>query len=183
MVEMLHAVGPEGRKFLEEKGFEVELARKLPEHLEHLVGINEIRIEVELAKEQVLYFFAHWELGKFDWPYGVIPDAVFSVALDREATFMVEYDRGTEDRKELSQKLRHYESIPASFPFDAVLVVAESAKDSRRLSRSLCAREHSFPVLVGDLPELKTQGILGRVFSDDLRKFSVREILPGVDDS
>jgi hypothetical protein len=182
MVEILHAVGPEGRKFLEGKGLEVDLARKLPEHLEHLVGINDIRSEVESAKAPVLYFFAHWELGRFEWPYCVIPDAVFSVALDRESTFMVEYDRGTEDRQELSQKLRQYESIPDSFPFDAVLVVAESAKDVSRLCRSLGAPEHSFPVLVGDLPELKTQGILGRVFSCDSRKFSISDVLPGVTD-
>jgi Replication-relaxation len=179
MVEMLHAVGPEGKRFLEGKGIEVNLARKLPEHLEHLVGINDIRTELESGRERVLYFFAHWELGKFDWPYRVIPDAVFSIVLDHEATFMVEFDRGTEDRKELLQKLRQYELIPAAFPFDAVLVIADSAQASNRLCWHLCTPKRSFRVLVGDLVELKSQGVFGCMFCDESRKFSLAEVLAG----
>ena len=91
------------------------------------MGINDIRVEVESGETEVLYFFAHWELGRFGWAFPVIPDAVFSVRLGREATFMVEYDRGTEDRSELSGKLRQYQSVAGSFPFDAVLIVTESS--------------------------------------------------------
>src|SRR3989442_4338735 len=161
MAEMFHTVGPEGKRLLEGKGLDVKLLRKLPEHLEHLVGINNIRVEVESGETEVLYFFARWELGRFGWAFPVIPDAVFSVRLGREATFMVEYDRGTEDRLELLGKLRHYESVAGSFPFDAILIVSEVSAAIDKLRRFASVLERRFPVFVGDLPKLRAEGVFG----------------------
>jgi hypothetical protein len=186
MAEMFHAVGPKGKILLEEKGCEVTLARTLPEHLDHLVGINDIRVEVEAVSLEVLFFFAHWELAKLGWPHAVIPDAVFSLRLGRPATFMVEYDRGTERGAHLGRKLEQYRHIPASFPFDAVIIVAESLDGANNLCRRLDPRNHSFRILVGSLTELKARGLSDGVFSDaaSSRKMSLADVTaigsPGV---
>ena len=181
MAEMFHTVGPEGKRLLEGKGLDVKLLRKLPEHLEHLVGINDIRVEVESAEVEVSYFFAHWELGKFGWGYPVIPDAVFSVRLGREATFMVEYDRSTEDRSELSGKLRQYQSVAGSFPFDAVVIVTESCDAADRLSHLFRFGRQAFPVLGTSLHELRAEGMFGPVFRNGSQKVSLGDVLEDAD--
>src|SRR5437879_4379652 len=45
--EAIHAVGPKGKTLVEEKGVEVALGGEIPRQVEHMQGVNEIRIAVE----------------------------------------------------------------------------------------------------------------------------------------
>src|SRR5437016_6307999 len=56
MAEMLHGLG------------------KPPKQIEHLTGINDIRLAAE--KENPDLFYAYWELPGFEWDYPIVPDAV-----------------------------------------------------------------------------------------------------------
>src|SRR5207302_5499880 len=53
--EAIHAVGPKGKPLVEEKGIEAALSAEVPQQLEHLLGVNEIRITVETSAVQVAY--------------------------------------------------------------------------------------------------------------------------------
>src|SRR5437879_8546032 len=54
--EAVHAVGPKGKPLVEEKGVEASVSAEV-QQLEHLLGVNEIRIAVETSAVQVVYFF------------------------------------------------------------------------------------------------------------------------------
>ena len=95
---------------------------KPPKQIEHLVGINDIRIATE--REGVAFFYAHWELPAFGWDYPVLPDAICRV--DR-IFYLVEYDTGTETLAQLQSKFRNYDC----FDFDYVLLLC--AETERRL--------------------------------------------------
>src|SRR5205823_6661280 len=87
--------------------------RSLPDHIEHLIGINDIRALVGTVSGgptavRLRYFFAHWELGQFHWTFPVIPDAVFCLERVQPYTFAIEYHRGTERGKALPEKLKQY---------------------------------------------------------------------------
>lgn len=137
MSEMLHGIGRDGKEVLATKGIDVAVERGVPDHAEHCIGINDIRIAVSSASWRTRYFFAHWELGAFGWQYAVIPDAVFSIECPLRLTAMAEYDRGTEGRDLVLRKMQLYEGLLASFPFDAVLVVADSERSQARLTPRL----------------------------------------------
>lgn len=162
MTEMLHGVGREGSALLATKGLEIKVSRKMPDHLEHSVGINDIRIAVEAGSWHVEYFFAHWELAQFGWHHSVIPDAVFSVHADSRLTFMAEYDRGTEGREVLRGKLRQYGGL-SSFRFHGVILVAESEHLCQRLSRSLSGAWR-YALGFCCLPDIQTSGVGARIF-------------------
>src|SRR3989441_1667630 len=51
--EAIHAVGPKGKPLVEEKGIEVTLGSEVPRQLEHLLGVNTIRIAVETSSARV----------------------------------------------------------------------------------------------------------------------------------
>src|SRR6267154_5808460 len=61
--EAVHALGPKGKPLVEEKGVEAAVSGEVPQQLEHLLGVNEIRIAVETSAVQVAYFFAYWQLS------------------------------------------------------------------------------------------------------------------------
>src|SRR5713226_9367726 len=95
--EAIHAVGPKGKPLVEEKGIGVTLSHEVPAQLEHLLGVNEVRIAVETGSARVVWFFAYWQLGDAGWTYPVIPDAVFALRDEGgRRTLLVEYDRSTE---------------------------------------------------------------------------------------
>ena len=58
MAEAIHGLGPKGKVALAAKGFTAEASREPPRQLEHLIGINEIRIAAETSRHRVLYCFA-----------------------------------------------------------------------------------------------------------------------------
>ncbi|MGH9680477.1 MAG: replication-relaxation family protein, partial [Candidatus Acidiferrales bacterium] len=47
--EAVHAIGPKGKPVVEEKGIEAALGEEVPRQLEHLMGVNQIRIAVETS--------------------------------------------------------------------------------------------------------------------------------------
>src|SRR5439155_20889219 len=107
--EAIHAVGPKGKPLIEEKGVEVAVGGEVPRQVEHMLGVNEIRIAVETSGRKVVYFFAYLQLSNLGWAHPVIPDAVFAVRTPELQTFLVEYDRSTETLEKLVQKLRWYD--------------------------------------------------------------------------
>src|SRR5260370_25318214 len=115
--EAVHALGPKGKPLVEEKGVEAIVSAEVPQQLEHLFGVNEIRIAVETSATQVAYFFAYWQLSNIGWSQPIIPDAVFAVRTPERRTFLIEYDRSTETRTELPLKLRSYDRRLTRVPF------------------------------------------------------------------
>jgi hypothetical protein len=165
MAEMLHTVGRSGLTLLTEKGLEVKSIRKMPDQIEHRIGINDVRIAVESGSWRVHYFFACWELGQFGWSHPVIPDAVFSIQPDQRMTFMAEYDRGTEGREMLRRKLRQYERLlVSSYRFNGVIIVAESMKLRERLCQSLIDQRR-FPLGICCISEIIESGAEERIFT------------------
>ena len=73
MAEALHGLGSKGKALLEAKGVPAEVTRRPPRQIEHLVGINDLRVAVEVRPAQVAYFFACWELQALGWVHPVIP--------------------------------------------------------------------------------------------------------------
>jgi hypothetical protein len=183
MVEMLHAVGHKGQVLLAEKGWDVRTSRKVPDHIEHCIGINDLRIAVESASWRVPYFFAHWELGQFGWHHAVIPDAVFCVEAPSRLTCMAEYDRGTEGSEVLLKKLRQFGLLLGTFPFDAVLVVADSEKLAARLCGVLKGL-HRFSVGVCQMQSLRNVGLEGPIFAEPRQpaKVSLAELAAADED-
>src|SRR6266403_3822991 len=54
--EAVHALGPKGKPLVEERGVEAALAAEVPQQLEHLLGVNEVRVAVESGSAQLAYF-------------------------------------------------------------------------------------------------------------------------------
>jgi hypothetical protein len=93
MREALFTLDRGGKRALERKGIgEITLERRPPKQLEHLIGINDIRVAAELTG-RISFFFAAWELPRIGWKYPIVPDAVFRLA---DRTFAAEFDRGVE---------------------------------------------------------------------------------------
>src|SRR5713226_3612366 len=163
--EAIHAVGPKGKPLVEEKGIGVTLDGEVPRQLEHLLGVNEVRIAVETTGARVAWFFAYWQLGDLGWTYPVIPDAIFAIR-DEEGrrTFLVEYDRSTETLEKLLQKLRWYDKGLAGFPFEAVLILTERTRRLDLLSRELLRKNLSVTVLASTIDEVKEMGFFASAF-------------------
>ncbi len=152
--EAVHALGPKGKVLVEEKGVEAVIAADVPQQLEHLLGVNEIRIAVETGAVQVAHFFAYWQLSDIGWSHAVIPDAVFAVRVPERRTWVVEYDRSTETLTKLLLKLRSYDRGLAGFPFEAVLVVTERTRLVELLCREMRRANLSLSVLAANLADI-----------------------------
>jgi hypothetical protein len=166
--ETLHSLGRASAVFFREESSDALPPRSLPDHIEHLVGINDVRALAGTASEgappvRLRYFFAHWELGQFRWTFPVIPDAVFCLERVHAYTFAVEYHRGTERGKALPDKLDQYRMMQNSFPVHAVLFISEGST-CERLVRSLRSVRCAVPLYVAPLEALSAQGFDGDVF-------------------
>lgn len=167
MAEAFHALGRKGIVALQNKGVEATFERTLPKQLEHFSGINDIRIAVELAGVSVAYFFAAWEIHRLNWPYSIIPDAVFMLDLEKRLTFLAEYDRGSETVEQFMRKLRFYKGDLNGFAFDGVLVFCETQGRLEVLGRIV--RRSGLPVspcFGARLADLKQSGLLAPIFVD-----------------
>src|SRR2546422_847191 len=60
--EAIHALGPKGKLMVEERGIEVAFQAEVPRQLEHLLGLNAIRLCVEMSRVPIIYFFSWQEL-------------------------------------------------------------------------------------------------------------------------
>ena len=162
--EAIHTVGPKGKPLVEEKGVEVAVGGEVPRQVDHMLGVNEIRIAVETSGMKVVYFFAYWQLSNLGWAHPVIPDAVFAVRTPELRTFLVEYDRSTETLDKLVRKLQWYDRGLSEFPFEAVVVVTERTRRLDLLGRELRRRNLSLPVLASTLEEAVEEGFFESSF-------------------
>jgi hypothetical protein len=152
--ELLFALGNEGKRLLERESAEsVALERKPPAQIEHLLGINDLRIAAELA-ENVAYFFAAWELPALGWKQDVIPDAILEF---RKSTVAVEFDRGSEGIRVFQKKIAVYSRGFDGFPISAVLVVTERPTRMEALARSITGM--GVPVLFAMLARIRAEGM------------------------
>jgi len=164
--ESIHTVGPKGQSLVEERGVEVTMSSDVPRQLDHLLGVNEVRIAVEQSAVPVAYFFAYWQLSNLGWKYPVIPDAVFAVSSPERRAFVVEYDRGTETLDKLFEKLRRYADGLEGFAFEVVMIVTEETRRFDLLSREMRRKQVSVPALVSTLEEIRGAGVFEAVFME-----------------
>jgi len=166
MTEALHGLGPKGKVLLEAKGVPAEVVRRPPRQIEHLVGINDVRVAVEVRPAQVAYFFACWELQALGWVHPVIPDAVVGLKLPDRQTFLMEYDRGTETLATLVGKLRAYEGGLSGIRFRALLLVTDTASRLETLARHVRKEGFLRKILGCVRAELTAMGIDAPLFLD-----------------
>ena len=163
--EAVHAMGPKGKPLVEEKGIEITLTSDVPKQLDHMLGVNEVRIALETTGARVAWFFAYWQLGDLRWTYPIIPDAIFAIRGEAgRRTFLVEYDRSTETLEKLLQKLRWYDKGLAGFPFEAVLILTERTRRLDLLSRELRRKPLSLAVLASTMEEIIEVGFFEMAF-------------------
>jgi Replication-relaxation len=130
MSEMLHGLG------------------KPPKQIEHLIGINDIRLAAE--KDLPTFFYAYWELPAFGWDYPIVPDAVSKVG---GTLYLVEYDTGTETLAQLQMKFARY----VCFDFEYVLFLC--AETEKRLLKLQALANQTVPEVIAKLmSEIRRQG-------------------------
>lgn len=161
--EAIHTAGPKGKAIVLEKGIEAADGREIPRQIEHLKGVNDIRIAVETGPVQVAYFFAHWQLANLGWTHSVIPDAIFAVRVPERQSFVVEYDRLTEGLEVLASKLSAYNGL-SGFSCEAVLIVTERTRRMDLLAREMRKRGIALRVLAATLAELQTTHMFDCLF-------------------
>ena len=167
--ESIHALGPMGVPLVAEKGVSAVAGGEVPRQVEHLLGVNEIRVAVELGAVPLSYFFAYWQLADLGWGYPVIPDAVFAIREGRRRTLIAEYDRGTEPLHKVLEKLRAYGRGLEGFPFEAVLVFTEGARQVELLAGELRSNGVPLAVLASSLEACRGGNVFATDFMDLLR--------------
>jgi hypothetical protein len=165
MSEALHAVGPKGKAVVEERGLEAVSGIDIPRQIEHLSGVNDIRVGIETGAMRIAYFLAYWQLANLGWKYAVIPDAVFAVKAPLRRTFLVEYDRGTEPYEVLLKKFRFYEEL-TEISFEAVVIVMEESRRVDLLARKVRKENLLLRLLLGNIAEIREAGFFDAVFLD-----------------
>lgn len=138
MSEMFFTLGPEGKRVLERAGSrEIRLERRLPKQVEHLRGINDLRIAADLTKS-VGFFFSSWQLLGLKWPHPIIPDAVFELA---GKSFAAEFDRSLEGVKFFERtKVALYERGLEGLPLSALIIVTDRGSRLKALMRAVVGR-------------------------------------------
>lgn len=165
MAEAIHGLGPKGKVALAAKRFGAETSREPPRQLEHLVGINDIRIAAETSRHRVLYCFASWELQGLGWAHPLIPDLVAGMQCPERKVFFFEYDRGTEGLATLARKFRLYEDGIPGVPLAALVVVADSDGRLASLARRIPELAGDRPVVGCVLSELAASNMDARIFA------------------
>ena len=160
MSEILFALGPEGKRVLERSGAgEIRLERTPPKQIEHLGGINDIRIAAELAAS-LSYFFAYWELPGLGWQYAIIPDAVFELS---GKTFAAEFDRGLEAVKFfLRTKVAVYERGLEGLPLAALIIITDRKRRMENLMRAGAGRR--LPIFLSTLEQVQHHDLAAPIF-------------------
>lgn len=164
--EAIHAVGPKGKAIAEERGIDGALGGEVPRQIEHLRGVNDIRIAVETGAVQVAYFFAYWQLANLGWTHAMIPDAIFAVRVPERRSFAAEYDRLTEGFEVLAGKLASYSVGIPRFSFEAVVIVTERERRLDLLAREIRQRDVTVPVLTTTLQELQASNMFDCQFHE-----------------
>jgi hypothetical protein len=165
MREALFTLGRESKRLLEsDAAREMMLERRPPKQLEHLIGINDLRIAAELAPG-LSYFLAAWELPAAGWKHGIIPDAVFRVA---NWTFALEYDRGLENLKYfIGSKIAAYRRGLPGLPLAGVLIAVDSESRRRTLARAIGEDPRIAIALLAAIRKQGVVGLIGKICSPD----------------
>jgi hypothetical protein len=123
MTEALFRLGPTGKQALERAGARgIVLERHPPKQLEHLLGVNDVRVAAELSLS-LAYFYAYWELPAVNWKQPIIPDAIFGVG---HRAFALEFDRGGENLQFfIRTKVSFYQRGFDGFPLDRLIIVTD----------------------------------------------------------
>jgi hypothetical protein len=158
-IDSFHTLDDAGIKLVRLTRPGIQLHRTVPEHLEHLTAINDVRIAVESSDIKLRFFYAHWELQTLGWKYPVIPDAAFSVVTDRTSTCMVEIDRGTELNRDIQKKFEGYATVALTFPFDAVILLTLTPKGRSRSEQLWAKTEKPFAILLGTHQDMQKDGM------------------------
>lgn len=175
MAEAIYSVGPKGKPLVGEQGLET-VGCEVPKQLEHLTGINTIRIAFETSGLPLAYFFGYWQLANAGWTFPVIPDAVVAIRRPERQRFLVEYDRGTEPLKTILEKLQAYNQGIPGYAADAVVLVIEENRRLDRLGRELRKEGIQLPCLAAVLSEVE-RTLLESIFQD-LSDGTRRPLLP-----
>jgi hypothetical protein len=158
MAEALYTLGPDGKRALEREGFaEIALERRPPKQLEHLLGVNDLRIAAE-REAALTSFFAYWELPALRWRHPIIPDALLSA---HGRTFVLEFDRGAESlRYFVATKIRQYER--GFLPISTLVVICDREARMRALARAI--GRTALPVLFTTLDLVRERGLGAAIF-------------------
>lgn len=154
---------------------ELVVVRTLPKQLEHLLGVNRMRVCLTVASralphEPLRAYVPDWELQAMRHTalVGLVPDAIARLRDVRGANRFVaiEVDAGTENPSYVAKKLVAYEQhMRAGLPIhgadiERVVLVAPGARRLRSLARAIVAAGVRVPVLLGDLAAVTPSNVL-----------------------
>jgi len=166
MAEALYGLGRNAKPLLEARGLTVEPARTPPRQITHMVGINDIRLRVEVAPERLAYFFAAWELGGLGWTHTLLPDAVFALKPATSGVFGLEVDCGTEPLKVLVNKVTSYENGLPNFPaVRGVLFMVESPARLLTLAAAIHHGIRLLPICAALIGDIHLSGAFAPIFT------------------
>ena len=165
MAEAFFTLGREGKRALEERGsLELALERKLPKQLEHLCGINDIRVSLQQSGWPLAYAFSCWELTAQHWQQPVIPDVLFAVS-DPARAYAVEYDRGQENAAYfLRTKITVYDRGLDGLPLTGLIVITDSVARQAALARAIGPQRLRVLYTTRDL--VREAGLTGAIYSE-----------------
>jgi DNA-binding PadR family transcriptional regulator len=160
----LYTIGKEGGEALKKNGWKWEIKKEIPKDLEHHKGVVDARIGIEkwmerMPEMKLRYFYAYWELGQFQWPYAIIPDAVFSIRNAYMAQGALEFDRNQYSVAVFAKKLLQYGLLVKAHPISTVIVVAEQASHVEKLGKALEDVGTRIPLLTVALQDLRQHGL------------------------
>lgn len=154
MTEAIYAVGPKGKRLVEDQGLEVLNRAEVPRQIAHLTGINTVRAALETSDVGLAYFIPYWELADLGWTFPVIPDAIFAIS-SPQRRLLLEFDRGTEPLKTLLEKMKAYAAGIPGFPFDAVLLITDRGRRLDLLAAQCREAQITISVLSGTYQQVQ----------------------------
>jgi hypothetical protein len=160
MAEALFRLGPAGKRALERSGARsIALQRHLPKQLEHLLGVNDVRVAAELSLS-LAYFYAYWELPSVNWKQPIIPDAIFGVG---NHAFALEFDRGGENPQFfIRTKLSFYQRGFGDFPLHRIIIVTDRQARMEALAKAIGSR--GTRILLTTLDRIKQGDLAAPIF-------------------
>lgn len=173
----LYTLTPSGRAVaVDHFGVEPEqlsVVRRLPKQLDHLMGINRMRICLTVASRLVSYaplraFVAEWEL-RARGTAPLVPDAILKLA-DRNGVrhfLALEVDLGSENPTYVSErKLKTYARHVAlgqpvqGVEIELVVLVAPGVRRLRSLARAIERAKLHLPIALGELDRMTPENVL-----------------------
>lgn len=171
---------------------ELVVVKALPKQLDHLLGVNRMRVCLTVASralphEPLRAFVPDWELQAMRHAalVGLVPDAIVRLRDVRGDNHFValEVDTGTENPSYVARKLVTYEQhMLAGLPIhgaaiERVALVAPGPRRLRSLARAIVTAGVRIPVLLGDLASMTPSNALaGYAAPSDLVRRSALDI-------